>query len=309
MTKKINNLFFIGIAWFLATSTLSCKKDEVPTNPYSTVDYSTNSHTEPNPDPNSIQGLYKNIFHPRCANPGCHDGTFEPDFRTIESSFSTLVYQSVNKVTLDSVKLFTQRAIPFNTGYSWIIERLTTSTTEYMPSNSVRLLQSDIDHIRNWINAGCPDQNGVLPIKPNLQPNIVGYIAMDSINTRLDTNRISDIWLNPFIINEGQSITFVFASTDSADGIDATDPSLYTSKKIKLSVNKNDFSTAVSVNASLYISAYQAWLIYVPTSSWPAGTTVYFRFYVNDGDHGNDAEFPRNESIDYYKTMYSFYVQ
>ncbi|HQW24067.1 MAG TPA: hypothetical protein PLI47_12255 [Bacteroidia bacterium] len=310
MMGKKNNSFVIVFALVFVAILYSCKKEEeAPANPYDSVDYSTNNNTDPNPDPNSIQGLYKNIFQPRCANPGCHDGTFEPDFRTIESSYATLVYQSVNKVTLDSVQLFTTRAIPFNTDDSWLIERLTTLTTEYMPSNAVRLAQTDIDHVKNWINAGCPDIDGALPVKPNLQPNISGYIALDSINTRLDTNRVNDEWYTPFIIEQGQTITFAFASTDSADGDDATDPANYVSKKVKLSIDKNDFSSAATFNGTIYYAAYQVWLVTVPTSAWPAGTTVYFRFYVNDGDHTADAEFPRNASVDYYKTIYSFYVQ
>src|SRR5210317_2664712 len=48
-------------------------------------------------DANSIQGLHKNIFKPTCANSGCHDGNFEPDFRTIESSYNTLVNQAIIK--------------------------------------------------------------------------------------------------------------------------------------------------------------------------------------------------------------------
>lgn len=287
----------------------SCKKEDAPENPYDSIDYSTNTTTEPNPDPNSIQGLYKNIFQPKCANPGCHDGTFEPDFRTIESAYATLVYQNANKVTLDSVKIFSRRAIPFNTADSWIIERLTTSTTEYMPSNGIRLPQTDIDHVKNWINAGCPNQFGVVPVKPNLQPNFLGYIALDSVNVRLDTNRVNNDWYTSFLVNQGQTMTFAFVATDTADGTEATDPGLFTVKKIKLSTSKDDFTSAISVNASLYLSAYQAWLITVPATSWAAGTTVYFRFYVNDGNHTTDAEFPRTASPDYYKTIYSFYVQ
>lgn len=310
MMRKNHYKFMIMVSLLLTATFFSCKKNEdEPENPYDSVDYTTNTSVDPTPDPNSIQGLYKNIFQPRCANPGCHDGTFEPDFRTIESSFATLVYQSVNKVTLDSAKLFSQRAIPFNTADSWLIERLTTSTTEYMPSNSVRLSQSDIDHVKNWINAGCPDQNGTLPVKPNLQPNITGYIAIDTVNVRLDTNRVDDEWYTPFIIQQGQTVIFAFASTDSADGSDATDPANYTSKKIKLSTDKNDFSSAATFNASVYYAPYQVWLVTVPTSTWTQGTTVYFRFYVNDGDHTADAEFPRNNSLDYYKTIFSFYVQ
>ncbi|MBP6657110.1 MAG: hypothetical protein KA284_04590, partial [Bacteroidia bacterium] len=107
MIRSKYNSYFIVFAVILTSTFFACKKDEVPENPYDKVDYSTNTNPDPNPDPNSIQGLYKNIFQPKCANPGCHDGTFEPDFRTIESAYSTLVYQSVNKTTLDSVKLFT----------------------------------------------------------------------------------------------------------------------------------------------------------------------------------------------------------
>ena len=309
MMKSNYSIHLIAFVVVCTSIFFSCKKDDVPENPYDKVDYSTNTNTDPEPDPNSIQGLYKNIFQPKCANPGCHDGTFEPDFRTIESSFSTLVYQTVNKTTLDSVKLFTLRAIPHNVDDSWIIERLTTSTTEYMPSNAVRLSQSDIDHVKNWINAGCPDLNGTLPVKPNLQPNFSGYIALDSVNARLDTNRVDDEWYTAFIIEEGQTINFAFATTDSADGDDATDPANYLSKKIKLSTDKNDFSGAVEYNATIYYAAYQVWYVTVPTATWPAGTTVYFRFYVHDGDHTADAEFPKNSSLDYYKTIYSFYVQ
>ncbi len=123
---------------------LSCEKDNSPVNPYDAINRDTTSVTINEPDPNSIVGLHRNIFFPKCANPGCHDGTFEPDFRTIASTYSTLVYQQVNKVTLDSITFYFNRAIPNNTSSSFIIERLTTPTNDYMPSNSVRLSQQEI---------------------------------------------------------------------------------------------------------------------------------------------------------------------
>jgi hypothetical protein len=83
--------------------------------------------------------------------PGCHDGTFEPDFRTVQSSFSTLIYMGVNKKTLDSVNFFNYRVIPNNEATSFLIERLTTSTSDYMPSNGVRLGSADMGNIRKWI--------------------------------------------------------------------------------------------------------------------------------------------------------------
>jgi hypothetical protein len=289
----------------------SCKNDDEPANPYDSIDRSGNNQPVTNPDPNSIAGLHKNIFFPKCANPGCHDGTFEPDYRTVESTFSTLVYQPVNKVTLDSARIFSLRVIPHNTSDSWLVERLTTSTTEYMPSNSVRLTNEEIDHVKNWINAGCPDNNGNLPQKPNLQPNIIGYYVIDSItNGRIDSIRLNNFPLNPFIANANRSMRILFVATDTADGSDETDPANFSVKEIHFSTDKNNFSGARVIPSYIYIPQFTAWLVDVPKNLWPAGTTVYFRINVNDGDHpGVNAEFPKNESFDYYKTLYAFYVQ
>jgi hypothetical protein len=288
----------------------ACKKEGTPENPYDAIDRSVNTTTEPDPDPNSIVGLHKNIFSPKCANPGCHDGTFEPDYRTIESTYSTLIYQPVNKTTLDSAKIFTYRAIPHNTADSWLIERLTTSTSEYMPSNGVRLNQTDIDHVKTWINNGCPDANGNLPVKPNLQPNFILFFATDSVLNRIDSIRLDNYILNPFLVQQNQHINFYFLYSDSADGPDATLPSQFISPIIKFSINKNDFTGAATVPAIYYpIGTLEGFLATLPVS-WPSGTIVYFRFYVNDGHHGSVAsEFPRSQSLDYYKTYFSLYVQ
>jgi hypothetical protein len=289
---------------------VACKKDDMPENPYDDVDYSDPAPQPADPDPNSIAGLHKNIFFPRCANPGCHDGTFEPDFRTVESSYATLVYQPVNKVTLDSAKLFSLRVIPHNVSDSWIIERLTTSTSEYMPSNGVRLSAADIDHVKNWINAGCPDNQGNEAVKPNLQPNVIGYVAVDSAFARLDTVRVGNYPLNPFIVKTAiDTMLIAFVAVDSADGSDGTDPSMFTVKEIRFSTDKNNFNGALTLSAYLYLQQFNSWLVIVPKSYWAPGTTVYFRVYVNDGDHATDAEFPRYESMDYYKTLYAFYVE
>ena len=304
--KKSILIYSIFILFFI----FSCKKEEVPENPFDSIDRTVKNTEAVDPDPNSIVGLHKNIFFPKCANPGCHDGTFEPDYRTIQSTFSTLVFQRANKVTLDSVKLFSERVIPYNTTDSWLIERLTTQTSDYMPSNGVRLNSADIDHVKNWIDAGCPDYNGSLPVKPNLQPNIIGYVALDASNNRIDTIRLNNQQVNPFIVQSNSTITIAFAATDTLDGIDGTDPSLFTVKEIRFSTDKNSFTGSSVISASVYLQQYEVWLVSIPITIWAPGTTVYFRIYVNDGDHpGVNSEFPRLESFDYYKTLYAFYVQ
>ena len=307
MKKKLFKIFVLLNALIILI--VSCTKDDDrPENPYDSIDRPA-APQPAEPNPNSIVGLHKNIFFPKCANLGCHDGTFEPDYRTVESTFSTLVYQPVNKVTLDSVKLYSHRVLPNNVADSWLIERLSTSTSEYMPSNGVRLSNAEIDHVKNWINAGCPDGNGNLPIKPNLQPNVIGYVAVDAANVRLDTNRLDDFPLNPFVVDSGITMTILFVATDTADGADGTDPSMFTTKEIRFSTNKNNFAGATGIPAFFYFAQFSAWAVSVPVTNYTRGSTIYFRIYVNDGDHTNNAEFPRYESIDYYKTLYAFYVQ
>jgi len=67
---------------------LSCTKSTgVVDNPYDKIVRNVDTVVTTEPDPASLEGIHKNIFVKTCANSGCHDGTFEPDFRTAESSF------------------------------------------------------------------------------------------------------------------------------------------------------------------------------------------------------------------------------
>ena len=59
---------------------------------------------------------------PYCANSGCHDGNFEPDFRTVESSYSTLVYQPV--VKNNDNQTYEYRVVPGNSAQSILYARL-----------------------------------------------------------------------------------------------------------------------------------------------------------------------------------------
>jgi hypothetical protein len=177
-----------------------------------------------------------------------------------------------------------------------------------MPSNAIRLNQSEIEHVKSWINNGCPDLNGTIPVKPNLQPNIIGYAAYDLANNRLDTVRLDNFPVNPFLVNANDTIRIGYLITDTADGADATPNSMMTVKEIRFSTDKNNFTNAIP-NPSIYYLPIDGFINQF-TINWPPGTTVYFRIYVNDGDHGSvNSEFPRNQSLDYYKTYYSFYVQ
>jgi hypothetical protein len=51
------------------------------------------------------------------------------------------------------------------------------------------------------------------------------------------------------------------------------------------------------------------WLVSVPTANLTHGTQYYMRYFVNDGTHAENTEFPKNNSIEYYKTYWSFIYQ
>ncbi len=294
---------------FLAICISSCKETDTPENPYDTVNYSGNTVNTPNPDPNSIVGLHKNIFSLRCAMPGCHDGTFEPDFRTVQSTYSSLVYNPVIKNTVDQVNYFSYRVVPNNVNASFLVERLTTTTSDYMPSNGTRLQQNYIDNIKTWIQQGAKDENGNLPVKPDLLPNISGYVIIDTTNTmRFDTIRVGGIPYYAVIVPHDSVLYIPFFATDDADSADAVPVSAFTNCRIEFSLTENGFPSTTIANA-LFNSGAQVWISEVNTSQWPSGTTVYFRIYVNDGHHFIDSEFPKNSSLSFYKTLYSIYVQ
>ena len=303
----------------------SCTKEEIhepgpdPENPFPPVvnPIDTDTTTIQIPDPYSITGLHKNIFSTKCNVPGCHDGTFEPDFRTIQSTYSTLVYQRVNKVTVNNIDTFDLRVIPFDTTNSFIHERITTPTSEYMPSNGIRLSQTEIQQINTWIMNGARDINGNIPPPPNSLPVLINdgthffYNALDSFTlipfyaSVIDTNRYMDVPYYPFLVNAGANLKIFFWVKD-----DSTAVGNLLVNQCKLSLLENDFSTAQVVNAT-YLNlgvSNQIWIADFPVT-WPPGTQGYFRYYVKDTNHPDIVEFPRNDLPFYYKSFFSFRVQ
>lgn len=310
LNQRKKSFSFYLLAAFVLMFMAACEKKESPENPYDSVNYNLGNVQDTVPDPASITGLHKNIFFPKCANPGCHDGTFEPDFRTVQSTYSTLVYMGVNKTTLDSLSFYEYRVVPGSLSSSFLMERLLTTTSDYMPSNGVRLPNADIANIRKWVQDSCPDTYGQIPQQPNLPPNIIGYIAADLQFVRIDTVRLGGVPFNPFVAPANTSFYMPIVALDTADGSLATDPVNFTVHEVKLSTSKDDFSSAISVNAAWNTPIpFDIWQAVINTSLWPVGTTVYFRLYFNDGFQSAPAEFPKNSSVDFYKTYYSFIIQ
>ena len=101
---------FLSCYIFIFSICVSCQKETI--NPYDHPDLLAplDDTTTYFSDPTNFAAIYNNIFVPHCANSGCHDGSFEPDFRTIESSYNTLLYQPVIKNNFDGEYQF--RVLP-----------------------------------------------------------------------------------------------------------------------------------------------------------------------------------------------------
>ncbi len=293
----------------------ACKKDEVPINPYDKVNYGGGGNPPDTVDPNSIVGLHRNIFATRCALPACHDGAFEPDYRTVESTWNTLVYHPVTKNTADTAFVF--RVVPGDTSMSVLYERITNccfiNINDRMPQDNigVPLASKDINAIGTWIMNGARDWNGDLPIYPNTPPSFIFFAALDSLtatatNFSVPTNRVDSIPFYSFYMDSGVNMYFIpFVEDDSTAVADITVNSL------RFSYVGNDFSTPISSLTASFLDlggGNGLWYVDVNTAGFLMDTIVYMRYYMNDGDNP-EVEWPNNSSEPLFWTFQSFIVR
>jgi hypothetical protein len=252
-------------------------------------------------DPYSIQGLHKNIFAVKCANPTCHDGSFEPDFRTVQSTYNSLVYQPVIKNNPQGE--FTYRVVPGKVAESWLFERLITGDPVLgrMPLYAPALSNQELLWVSGWIGDGARDLNGNVADFPNLPPAIRYYFATNAANERIDTNRLNG-WSSPFVVPAGSAFNInIWIEDDST----ATQDLLV--NQLKISTQPDDFSNATVFNATYFAS--KLWTIALTANQFPANTQLYFRYYVEDPDNSGLTEYPRNDLPYYFKENASFIIQ
>ena len=245
--------------------------------------------------------LHEKFLEPRCANPACHDGTFEPDFRTVEGSYNTLVYHPV--VKNDANGTFEYRVVPGDVNQSWLINRLMTANDTFgrMPLYAEPLTWDEVKEFSDRIMAGAPDARGNLPIEPNEVPRFEWYVAfsgdMDWNNTRIDNNR--DAWEFPFPAAVDDTVRLVFRMND-----DMTEPSSFPNVKVWLSDN-DDYNNTVSYNANYLTGSY--WNLMFLPNTFNVGDTNYFYLEFTDGTHNVMA--PEFDSPWWYKDHCSFYIE
>ncbi len=323
---KIIGVILLGVFVLLQ----SCKKEvtrveaTAPSNPFDGIDYGNDPDAIP-VDSTSYLGLHKFIFAKKCAVPACHDGAFEPDFRTVVGSYNNLVYHNVvkNNATND----FTYRVIPGDTALSWLHERVTTddATLGKMPLYDV-MSDHEVEQIETWILNGAKDVFDIAPNLPNLQPSSGGVLAYlnDTSGIRLDTAR--DNVISPMKLPPSSTVQLWFLMYDTDLQGNFIPGFGLTHNKIKISDHPFDFTGVTDNNMTLLSPAAPAMLpipftpgssqlapfyhsYTINTGNFTPGRTYYIRVYVQDANHTSPTEIPENGSQVYFTTYYAFIVQ
>jgi hypothetical protein len=278
-------------------------------------DYEVNQDTVEleitDPEPTSIAGIYANVFKPTCSNVGCHDGTFEPDFRTLESSFNTLLFQEPIK----NDGKYSYRVHPYQPDSSVIMARLNNWLSPLMPiqlepdSDWPEKQEQYIDNIRTWIANGAPDIAGNIRTKQYPAPVLLGAGAM-----------IDGEWLKRV---GGTGPIAMPDSTESAELYFSFDHEQMAAEdlqfnQIAYSDNPNNFDSVTTYSLEILPSPIVQRGFYGENVNYthrvginpadnfdPAQEQWYFRVYVQD-DRNPVTEIPTNEGIYYVKSYMSF---
>ena len=274
---------------------LSCSREVAP-NPWDDL-----NNDEDSTALTGFADIHKNILEPKCANPACHDGTFEPDFRTIEGSYNTLVYHPVTKNDEDLT--YAHRVVPGDIGASWMYNRITTTndTLGQMPLYAPPLSQAEIDKVVAWINGGAKDVRGEEPIAPNEVPQFDWYVAFSG-DVNWSGNRIDNTrqgWEFPFEVEANDTVRFLFHMSD-----DMTLPVQFSNFKFFLS-HSDEYTATTSFDAQFYFGDY--WTVAFPPNTFTVGDTNYFYLRYSDGD--NTVNSPEFDSPWWYKDHCSFYIK
>lgn len=254
MMKQFLNWVFL----VLLLGITACKKSSNSSNPFD--NWTTNQRgavmDDIAIDPNTIEGLHKNIFKPTCANSGCHDGNFEPDFRSIESSYNSLINRSSINTDPQNPQ-YAKRVVPGDAASSMLLHRLTTfipGSQGVMPlsleptSDWPTKKNQYLENVKNWINNGAKDQFGNSALSYDFPPQMAGLIAFaDGSSTPLPHNGY-----NPIEIPAGTStIKLMVAYTDDKTPINqfgittlnySLNPNIYIGTEQNMTVESSPFN-------------------------------------------------------------------
>jgi hypothetical protein len=306
----MKNTLFILLSLGLITILINgCKKEAEIDNPFDKVDYGNKNQFTDTLNQASFAWLQRNVLSLKCATPGCHDSHFEPDFRTPQSSYNTLVWAPIIKN--NASQSFEYRVIPFEPSKSVLYERITNccfvNQNDRMPQDNigVPLENNLVQAVFNWIKNGARDMNGNVMEKPNLPPNIIGYLATSSnFQVNYSENRIGNEFYNPFIAPDNVAMYVGFLVEDDETAVENLKVN-----QLRISTDMDNFSNALTYNAVFFNvpGTGKFWIANVATGALPKNTTMYMRYYVSDGQNPT-VEYPHNNLIEPFKGFWSFQV-
>lgn len=312
---KRKNTYKTLIILVLFSSLISCKKKTEPDN-VNPFDDPTLKAPEPtpsvyNPSPSSFEYIYQNVFAVTCNNSGCHDGSFEPDFRNISSAYNSLVYAPV--IITPTNNPFQYRVLPGNASQSLLNYRLTQmpgsgigtlgqgrmpwndTTWMYVPKHSTY-----IQNIKDWINAGAKDVFGNTATIGNKNPNTFG---LQICNTGVTTPITRSKYIN-ISKNNGPIDIWAYVTDNETPAANMV------SSEIKFSTNRYDFSNAVSMPLT-YVADGNTYSDMTNSGNFkynyklsnfnlntilPDTGYIFLRTYIKDPDHQAPSETPNNGS-------------
>lgn len=303
---KINCLISIASIFCL----VQCAKEEpqIGPNPFNDnyQDSSDNLDTL-GLDPANIFSIHKNIFLKTCANSGCHDGNFEPDFRTVESSYYGLVNIPVVKSKIGGG--FDKRVVPGDAANSMLLYRM----TEDLNGNSGIMplgLEEDSDYpinkdkylqdIKKWIDDGAADMYGNLPRNTNYPPVIKGI----EVHQNGSSVRRVGVYEPVGISTQNGNIDVYLSLYDKEGKLDEIND-----LRVGLSIRPDSFDQATaialqSIPPTLSLGLFNEKVTYnykfsINTVGYKPLDVVWFRFFLTDS--GEAIEVPSETSMFFLK--------
>jgi hypothetical protein len=301
----------------------ACKKSESE-NPYADIPPVVIEQPDlENLEPGNFAWLHAKIFLPTCANSGCHDGTFEPEFRSINSAYNTLVNHPV--IANDLENSYFYRVVPGDAEASLLYRRLTEelpnssgimplslSEGSDWPANSA----SYISQIQQWILNGAKDMygNAAPAAGADFPPQVEGIAVFPPGNTTNPYPREGEgPEITPFLIPAG-TVDFWVSWDD-----DNTASNAMQSTAMKYQITGSEFEDApeVLMNASGPISGdgFSGNMVNyhykgtVDFSDAESGDTYFVRMYASDGVQPVITEIPNDGSSDLTTALFVVKIQ
>jgi hypothetical protein len=300
-----NKNIAIAVVVFLLL-VVGCRRDKVD-NPYEEIDYTVANDNPSSQDipTDNFAYLHAKIFRPTCANAGCHDGTFEPEFRSVASSYNTLVNHPV--IANDAQNSYDYRVVPGSVENSFLHLRLTESipnTTGMMPpevdpnSDWPQYRDDYIALIEDWIESGAPDMfgNPAPSASYNFPATVEGLAVFPAGNTTEPYQRDdSEVGITPILVEAADVDIWILATDDSTPQQD-----VFTEIELAPSFDDFDGDELTECTTSSSLSALDFFnnaanfqhKATVDLSGYTSSDVIFVKCYVSDGEQASPQEIP-----------------